>query len=65
MRKDGLTEQEGVVSDALVKAWNAYVDLPTQHPQEQWEFGGAINLLQSLLAIRVARREFPEGWPHV
>lgn len=63
MRKDGLTDQEGKVMDALIAAWNEFVKLEQQHPNELTDFSDGIHRCQDLLAIRIARREYPEGWP--
>jgi hypothetical protein len=62
MRGDGLTDHEGEVMDALFDAFNSYVDLPVEHEDEPGEFRYHIHMLQGLLACRVARRAFPEGW---
>lgn len=62
-RRDGLTDEEGVVADALVKAVEAWARLPRQHPQEINEFITAIHACQGLLTTRIARRHHPEGWP--
>lgn len=62
-RPDGLTEDEGIVMDNLVAAWNAFVELPLQHPSERRTFGALISRCQDLLAARIARRNFPDGWP--
>lgn len=62
MREDGLTNEEGWVMDALVDAANIYAELPVEHPSESYEFVAAIHRAQDLLAIRIARREYPEGW---
>lgn len=63
MRDDGLTLEEGIVADALLKAVCAYEDLPRQHPDEHRDFIDAIHRCQDLLAIRIARRHYPRGWP--
>lgn len=62
-RADGLTEAEGRVMDALVAAVVAMRDLPVEHPDERAVFAHGIHECQSLLALRVARRAFPSGWP--
>jgi hypothetical protein len=62
-RDDGLTDEEGVVMDALVTAVEAFARLERQHPQEINEFVGGIHTCQDLLAVRIARRHFPRGWP--
>lgn len=60
---DGLTAQEGAVADALFAAVNAYRELPVQHPDEPAEFLRLIHHAQDQLAARIARRDYPEGWP--
>lgn len=62
MRPDGLTKKEGKVLDHLVKAYEAFGRLPEQHPSDKSEFVDAIHRLQDLLAVRIARREYPDGW---
>lgn len=62
MRGDGLTEPEGEVMDFLFDAVEAYGQLEIQHPDEPREFVAAIHRLQDLLAVRVCRRLYPEGW---
>jgi hypothetical protein len=62
-RDDGLTDDEGVVLDALVTAIEAFAKLEAQHPFEAHEFVDAIHRCQSLLTLRIARRVFPDGWP--
>ena len=60
-REDGLTESEGEVVDALVTAWNKFSGLERQHPDELRDFMDAIHRCQDLLAVRIARREYPKG----
>jgi hypothetical protein len=62
-RDDGLTETEGSIMDHLVAAWGLFGSLEVQHPIEREEFANYINALQGILAIRIARREHPLGWP--
>lgn len=62
-RDDGLTESEGEVMDALVTAWNKFCGLERQHPDETRDFADGIHRCQDLLAVRVARRAYPNGWP--
>lgn len=62
-RADGLTEQEGAVMDSLVGAWNGFILLEVQNPMDRTDFCNAINKCQDLLATRIARRLYPEGWP--
>ena len=63
MRNDGLTEDEGDVMDALVGAADSFNQLDPQHPSEADDFFAAIHRAQDLLAVRVCRRDYPEGWP--
>ena len=61
-RDDGLTDGEGDVLDALCDAFVGYSDLPVEHPDEPDEFRAAIHRAQDLLAVRIARRDYPAGW---
>jgi hypothetical protein len=61
-RDDGLTDDEGEVMDALFDAFSSYIALPIQHEDEPAEFRYHIHMLQGLLACRIARRSYPEGW---
>ena len=47
--------------DDLISAWNNYLKLERQHSSDIDEFGNGIHACQHQLAIRIARREFPEG----
>jgi hypothetical protein len=62
-RDDGLTDEEGVVMDALCEATNAMAQLKRQHPDEMRDFCDGIHRCQDALALRVCRRAFPIGWP--
>ena len=62
-RVDGLTPEEGLVLDALGAAVGAFARLPVQHPCDLDEFVLGIHLCQGLLATRVARAQYPLGWP--
>jgi hypothetical protein len=48
--------------DALTDAVEAYGELEQQHEDEPQEFIMAIHRLQDLLAVRLCRRLYPEGW---
>lgn len=61
--KTGLTDSEQKVMDALVLAFNEFAKIERQHPDEMRDFTDAIHRAQDLLAVRIARREFPDGWP--
>ncbi|HXI36236.1 MAG TPA: hypothetical protein VNH80_04930 [Burkholderiales bacterium] len=62
-RHDGLTFEEGNVMDALTSAVEYFDKLDEQHPNDTHEFYTAIHVAQDLLAVRIARRLYPEGWP--
>lgn len=61
-RADGLTPEEGRVMDHLAAAASFFGDLPLQHPSELREFVDGIDRLRDLLALRIAWRQYPEGW---
>ena len=63
VRDDGLTEEEGGVMDALCLAANIFGGLDRQHPDELLDFCDGIHRCQDALALRIARRAFPLGWP--
>lgn len=62
-RDDGLTDGEGVVMDALIKAVNAFGSLGRQHPDELRDFVDGIHRCQDTLALRIVRRHYPKAWP--
>ena len=62
-RPDGLTEQEGAVMDAALAVVNGYAALPVEHPGDMRDICDAVHKIQDLLAVRIARRAFPAGWP--
>lgn len=61
-KETGLIEDEQKVMNNLVEAMAEYAKLPRTHPTEMDEFVISLHRLQELLAIRVARRKYPEGW---
>lgn len=60
--KLGLLPAERAVVGALISAAESFSRLPVQHPDDQSVFIDAIHVCQQLLALRVARRVFPEAW---
>ena len=58
----GLTVEEQEVMDDILNTWDKYLKLEKQHPEEVKEFGYAVHLMQGLLAMRVVRRDYPDGW---
>ncbi len=61
--KMGFTAPEQRVHDLLMDAYQAFVDLDSDHPDELRDFTDALHRLQDLLGVRVCRRSYPEGWP--
>lgn len=61
--RTGLTNDEQQVMDALIVAFNRFSSLDRQHPDEVRDFTDGIHVLQNILAVRIARREYPAGWP--
>jgi hypothetical protein len=49
--------------DALAAAAEGFNELEKQHPDEGADFFAAIHRAQDLLAVRICRRHYPEGWP--
>jgi hypothetical protein len=56
MSSEALTEQERKVLDGLAAAWNAFVELPIEHPDDQTEFRHGIHSLQMMILSRPTRR---------
>jgi len=61
----GLTLDELEVMGHLVDSVMKYAALPLEHPHELEEFLTCVHRLQDLMAIRVTRRSFPNGWYRV
>lgn len=52
----GLSSVERDVLDHLVRAWNAYLALPTEHPDDLAEFRMGVHYLQRMILCRPIRR---------
>ena len=59
----GLLADEQACLDRVVASWNSFVNLERQHPDELRDFANAVHAQQGLLATRIARRDYPDGWP--
>jgi hypothetical protein len=57
----GLTEDEAYVFAFTVEAQRIYDELPASGFNDE-PFGAGIRAAQNILAMRVARRDHPEGW---
>ena len=60
--RTGLTPAEHQILEDLTAALDGFAKLPIQHPSDLQDFITEIHRLQDLLAVRVARREYPDGW---
>jgi len=58
----GLTEEESRAMDGLIAAAEHFAGLEQTHPSDLDEFIDAIHRAQAILALRVVRRDHPEGW---
>jgi len=55
-----MENQEKEILDLLALAWNEFLHLEEQHPQDKMEFMRAIHQAQHLIMIRETRRNHPE-----
>ena len=62
MDNGGLTGQEEAVMNALIRAWNQFLELEQSHPDDLVDFKDAIHEAQRILAMRVVRRDHPDYW---
>ena len=61
--KTGLTLLEQECMDGLMGSYRAFLKMERQHPDEMRDFIDAVHKSQDILAVRVVRRLYPEGWP--
>ncbi len=59
----GLTPGEQMVMDKLIECYAAFLKLDREHPDEMRDFVDGIHRIQGVLAMRIVRRCYPEGWP--
>ena len=59
----GFTELEKECHDSLQKAYNCFLKMDRQHPDEMRDFVDSLHRMQDLLAVRIVRRCYPSGWP--
>jgi len=52
-----MTDDEVLVVHLLADAWNAFCDLPEEHPSDADEFCRAIHAAQDIVLARPARRD--------
>lgn len=58
----GLTRVEALTMDYLVDAYAQWVTLPNRDAQDNDDFVYHLHALQSLIAVRLARRAYPQYW---
>ena len=56
MKISEMTPNEREVIDHLVNAWNAFVGLRVEHPDDVSEFRRSLHHLQALILMRPGRR---------
>ena len=61
--KEPYTKIEKEIADNLVKAWNSFCKLERQHPDETRYFCDGIYKCQSVLGMRILRRDYPNVYP--
>jgi len=61
--ESGFYEKEKRLNEHLLKITTLFGTMETQHPTEKEEFSRAVHEIQKLLAMRVVRRDRPDGWP--
>jgi hypothetical protein len=59
----GLTEDEQEVMNKLNECYAAFFALGREHPDEMRDFIDGVHRIQDVMAVRVVRRCYPEGWP--
>ena len=60
--RTGLTAEEKKVMDSLMECYGHFLKLERQHCSELQDFVDAVHRIQDLLAVRIVRRVFPDGW---
>ena len=61
--KEPYTKMEKEVADNLIKALNSFCKLERQHPDETRYFCDGIHKCQSVLGMRILRRDYPNVYP--
>lgn len=63
MKQLFMTDEEAVVIDKLAQAWNAYLELPKEHGDDDAEFRYIIHTAQDKILGRVGRRQYNHMTP--
>lgn len=56
-----ITDEEKRLTQLLGDIWNAYLELPVEHPMDRAEFCGMIHGCQEKILMRSGRREMVEA----
>lgn len=56
-----MTQGELDVMEALIDAWNLFVELPVEHGDDAGEFRHHLHILQRQILARQGRRDFNES----
>lgn len=51
-----LTDAEASIARLLAEVWNAYLELPVEHPMDRGEFCASIHRCQDQVLARAGRR---------
>lgn len=58
-----MTEEEREVMNALILAWNKFLELEKTHPSHNKDFGDGIHKCQDVLIHKIVQRDYPEDFP--
>lgn len=56
-------KKEEEVLDLITEVWNNFLELDSQHPNEETEFCDAIHRCQYVIGLRFARESRPDLFP--
>ena len=59
----GLTLEEQGIMDKLMECYELFLKIDREHPDEIRNFVDGVHKIQDVLALRVIRRCYPQGWP--
>lgn len=58
-----MIKKEQEVINFLVRAWNKFLELETQHPNDIEDFGDGIHKCEYIIGMRVARKHESKTFP--
>lgn len=62
LAESGLTEDEQKIAEHIVRALVGFNKLEQTHPDDKEIFTEAIHRLQTVLGLRILRRDYPDFW---